>query len=151
MIKPPSNVKKQTGFLLPAAIFLLVVLAGLGAYAVNMNAIQQNASTQDIQGARAYHAARAGIEWAVYEILQTSPLHALPACPSPTTLNLEGFNVTVNCSTSGSYTEQGGDNTIHTYEINSTASTGTLNTLNYIERRIDLSFSKCSDGISLCQ
>lgn len=141
----------QSGFLLPAAIFLLVILAGLGAYAVNMNAIQQNANTQDIQGARAYHAARTGIEWAIYQILQTSPLHALPACPSATTLNLDGFSVSVSCATSGTYTEQGGDNTIHTYEMSSTARFGTLNTPNYIERKIDLSFSKCSTGTNLCQ
>lgn len=137
-----NQINQQAGFLLPAAIFLLVVLAGLGAYAVNITSVQQNAATQDIQGSRAYHAARAGVEWAVYQIMQTSPLHAIPSCPTTSTIALNAFNIAISC-TSNDFTEQSGDHTIRVYEINSTATFGTVNTQNYIERRIDLTLSKC--------
>lgn len=145
--------KHQRGFLLPVAIFLLVVLAGLGAYALNINSVQNNASIQNVQGTRAYHAARAGIEWAAYQIIQTSPLASLGSCPASTTLALDGFSVVINCTASSSdYTEQGGDNVIRLYEVNSTASFGTVNTKDYIERRIDMTLSKCiANGSSICQ
>lgn len=146
MIYPIKRNKYQTGFLLPAAIFLLVILAGLGAYAVNLNAVQQNAATQDIQAARAYHAARAGIEWAAHQVLQTSPITTIADCPTGT-LSLDGFSVAVNC-TSIDYEEQGGDNNIRVYSIDSTASFGTVNTQSYIERRIDMTLSKCVTSIS---
>lgn len=145
-----SNKAQQAGFLLPAAIFIMVILAGLGAYALNISSVQNNASIQDIQGTRAYHAARAGTEWAAHQIIQTSPLTTLPGCPG-TTLTIDGFSVAVVCESTASYTEQGGDNTIQLYDISSTASFGTLNTKNYIERRIDLTLSKCSTGTTLCQ
>jgi MSHA biogenesis protein MshP len=138
-----KNWQKQTGFLLPAAIFLLVILAGLGAYAVNISTVQQNSSTQDVQGTRAYHAARAGIEWAAYQIIQTSPVASLPACPATTTLALDGFSVAVSCTQTADYTEQGGDHTIRVYQIASKATFGTVNTLNYIERQMDMTISKC--------
>ena len=61
--------RKNKGFLLPAAIFVLVILAALGAYALNITSVQQATSTQDVQGSRAYQAARAGVEWAAYQTL----------------------------------------------------------------------------------
>ncbi len=145
-----SNRAQQAGFLLPAAIFILVILAGLGAYALNISSVQNNASIQDIQGTRAYHAARAGTEWAAHQVIQTTPLTTLPACPA-TTLTIDGFNVAVVCESTASYTEQGGDNTIQLYDISSTASYGTVNTKGYIERRIDVTLSKCvQNSTALC-
>lgn len=134
----------QRGFLLPAAIFLLVILAGLGAYAINIGTVQQNSATQDIQGTRAYHEAKVGAEWAAYQVLQNTPDNTvLPACPATTTLALDGFSVTVSCSLAGPYSEQGSDHTINLYEITSTAKYGTANTAGYIERQIQVTLSKC--------
>lgn len=134
----------QQGFLLPAAIFLLVILAGLGAYAVNMSTVQQNSSIQDVQGTRAYHLAKTGAEWATYQITQNTPDNTtLPACPANTTLSLEGFSIELSCTKSVDYFEQGSDHTIAIYVITSTAKFGTVNALNYIERQVQLTMSKC--------
>lgn len=133
---------QQAGFLLPAAIFLLVILAGLGAFAVNINAVQQNAGTQDIQGTRAYHAARGGIEWAAYQIMQLPAPNSRASCPATTTLSLGSFTVTVTC-TANAYTENGGDHKVDIYEISSTASFGTVHSQGYIERKVDVTLSKC--------
>jgi MSHA biogenesis protein MshP len=131
------------GFLLPAAIFILVILAGLGAYALNVTSVQQSTTTQDVQGARAYQAARAGVEWAAYQVLAPGTT-ALASCPaSPATLTIDNFTVVVSCTQSANYFEQGTDHTIAMYDIISTASYGSAGTLNYIERQVQLTLSKC--------
>ena len=131
------------GFLLPAAIFILVILAALGAYALNITSLQQASSTQDVQGARAYQAARAGVEWAAYQVLSPGTT-ALANCPaSPSTLNVDNFSVTVSCTRSANYFGQGTDHTIAIYDITATASFGTTGTTGYIERQIQVTLSKC--------
>ncbi len=133
----------QNGFLLPAAIFILVILAALGAYALNITSIQQATSTQDVQGARAYQAARAGVEWAAYQVLSPGTT-TLANCPaSPTSLTIDNFTVVVSCTRSADYFEQGSDHTIAMYDIVATASFGTSGALNYIERQVQLTLSKC--------
>lgn len=101
----------QSGFSIIAAIFILVVLAALGAFIVNISTSQQVGSALDIQGVRAYQAARAGIEWGLYQV-QSTPAYnfgyastnpntrACPTSPtsfSPTAGTLSGFTVTVTC------------------------------------------------------
>lgn len=76
----------------------MVILAGLGAYALNISSEQNNAAIQDVQSTRAYHAARAGLEWAAHQIIQPSLSPSLTNCPGAQTLSLDGFNVTVNCT-----------------------------------------------------
>jgi MSHA biogenesis protein MshP len=134
---------RQQGFLLPAAIFLLVILAGLGAYAVNVTTVQQATATQDVQGARAYQMARAGVEWAAYQVLVpgTTTLGNCPA--SPSSFTLEGFSVTVSCTRHTDYFEQGADHTIAMYEVTATATFGSVGSSNYIERQVQVTLSKC--------
>ena len=58
----------QSGFSLVTAIFLLVILASLGAFIVTVSGLQQTSSALDVQGSRAYQAARSGIEWGTYQV-----------------------------------------------------------------------------------
>jgi len=134
---------KQLGFLLPAAIFILVILAALGAYALNITSVQQNTSLQDTLGTRAYQAARTGVEWAAYQVLNPGST-TLVGCPaSPTTLSIDNFVVNVTCARSVDYFEQGTDHTIAMYDISSTANFGTVGAINFIQRQIQLTVSKC--------
>jgi len=88
----------QQGFAAIAAIFLVVVLAGLGGFMVTISNTAQLNSAKDIQGTRAYWAARAGLEWG----LGAANAVALPVnitnstCSS--TLSIEGFSVNVSCT-----------------------------------------------------
>lgn len=66
MIYAPS--RPQQGFAAIAAIFLVVILAALGAFMLTFSNTQQLASAQDLQGSRAYWAARAGLEWGIGKI-----------------------------------------------------------------------------------
>jgi MSHA biogenesis protein MshP len=90
MNRTPS---RQQGFAAVAAVFLVVILAGLGAFMVTFSNTQQLTSAQDVQGSRAYWAARAGLGWGAATIT------AAPAVctPSPTDLVVEGFAVRVWC------------------------------------------------------
>ena len=49
----------SAGFVLPSAIFLLVILAALAAFLVRIATTQSITSAQDVQGARAYQAEQA--------------------------------------------------------------------------------------------
>lgn len=57
---------RPNGFILPAAIMLLVVLGGLAAYMLQLSSAGQTTSAQDILGARATQAARLGLEAGIY-------------------------------------------------------------------------------------
>lgn len=129
-----------TGFVLPSAIFLLVILAALAAFLVTISTTQSATSTMDVQGARAYHAARAGLEWGLYQVM----VPALPACAASTTLPapIEGFTVIVNCTANGPYTE--GGQAVSLYRLDSTArSPGALpGALGFVERQVSASVSR---------
>lgn len=108
--------QNQRGFTMVAAIFLLVTLAALGAFMMTFSSTQHVTSAQDIQGSRAYWAARAGLEWTISGIKATS---ACPAAPSP--FNVDGFTLAVTCSNQV-YAEGGGPRTI--FRVTSVATSG---------------------------
>jgi MSHA biogenesis protein MshP len=89
-----------SGFSLVGAIFLLVVLALLSAAIVSVVGTHQASSALDVQGVRAYQAARAGIEWGLYRQLQpASPVcFATSSFALPSGSSLSGFTVTVSCT-----------------------------------------------------
>ncbi len=111
------NASHQRGFAAVAAVFLVVILAGLGAFMLTFSNTQQLTSAQDVQGSRAYWAARAGLGWGIASVTAT------PAnCPaSPTILVVEGFAVTVTCTRS-TYDEAGA--TVVIYRLVSLARLG---------------------------
>ncbi|WP_334188110.1 pilus assembly PilX family protein [Noviherbaspirillum sp.] len=98
----PTPVKycaPQRGFSIVAAIFLLVVLSGLGAAMVRFSTIQHTSAAMDEQGMRAYQAARAGIEWGLHLSLNDT---ATSACFPEVSFNppapqLNEFRTTVTC------------------------------------------------------
>ena len=58
--------QREAGFSLVSAVFLLVVLAGLGVFAVRLNTLQQQTVTAGLRGAQAFEAARTGAAWGAY-------------------------------------------------------------------------------------
>lgn len=128
----------QRGFAIVAAIFLVVVLSALGAFMLTFSTVQHITSAQDIQGARAYQAARTGIEWGAYKVLRNS------SCASSTSLTAggtqAGFSIVVQCNSFPSTTE--GGNTVNMYQIISTASQGTLGSATYVERQLQATIGK---------
>lgn len=161
-----SGVRRgQRGFTIVSAIFLLVVLASLGAFIVNISTTQSVTSAQDVQGSRAYHAARAGLEWAIYQVLDPEntilPAVApgnpawpnMPDCPADVTMTIEHFSVSVHCvrfptgaaGPSGPpvYNEGGTTRSIVVYEMTSRASSGAVGSIGFVERSVSATVSKC--------
>lgn len=120
----------QRGFAAIAALFLLVVLAALGAFMLTFSNTQQLSSAQDLQGSRAYWAARAGLEWAVGSVLAAPA--ACPVAPAPFTI--EGFNVSIGCVRE-TFNEGGASVTI--FRLGATAAQGgAVGSVNYVERSV---------------
>ena len=92
------SLRRCAGVGLITAIFLLVVLAWLGVAMVTVFTAQQTSSALDVQGARAYQAARAGIEWGLYQQLRNGSCAAGTSFPLPSNSTLNGFVVTVTCT-----------------------------------------------------
>lgn len=145
MTRPGRRPHAQRGFVLPTAIFLLVVLATLAVYMTTLARTSHISGALDVHGARAYQAARAGIEWAAWQVNDPQGLQAMPTpCPaSPTSLTLAGtlaaFTVTVECSRS---MHADGAATVAVYRVTSTASAGVAGEVDYVERRIEAVFAK---------
>lgn len=90
-----KSLSKSRGVAVISAIFLLVVLAALGAFMVTFSNTQQLTSAQDVRGTQAYWAARAGLEWTIPQVIASS------SCPAATsTFNVNNFEVQTTCGTS---------------------------------------------------
>lgn len=124
------------GFALVSAIFLLVVLAALGAFMVSFSTVQHATSAQDMNGSRAYQAARSGMEWGAYQVMRTPTF----VCGGTTTLlplpgTLAPFSVSMQC-TKIQASEGAVANNVNLFRIVSTASLGTIGSANYVERQL---------------
>lgn len=144
---------RQRGFTMVSAIFLVVVLAALGAFIVVVSTSQQIGSAMDVQGARAYQAARAGIEWGTYQVWNLNLAgRNNGVCPADTTFafpataaTLAGFSVTVTCVAT---VDPGGHGGPTVYSITAIACNipagapatcpGTASSSGYVERRISV-------------
>ncbi len=126
------SIRSGRGFALMTAVFILLVLAGLGTFLVATMTAQQRNFAADLLGTQAYQAARTGIEYGVYRTLKTGGLVAANDC-TPAAVGsvstqttsftlpgtLSGFSVTVACSGT-SHVEAAPPN-IGMYQITATA------------------------------
>lgn len=139
--------RSQRGFSLLSAIFLLVVIAALGSFAVTVSTVQQRNAAVDVLGSRAYQAAKAGLEWGAFQI--THPVEgaafisacqnvtALPQPSLPANTQLSLFTVTLSCVVTPTITE--GTNTLRVYQLTAIAVTATVATPYYAERQVSMS------------
>lgn len=137
----------QRGVSIIAAIFLLLLFAALATYMLWITSAQNRGQAQDFQGARAYQAARAGVEWGLYQLLRNSTCTA-PAGGNPVTFagtSLADFTASVTCSKTGTTDELGSP--VQVYAISATACNipvgGTCIGIaaggsNYVERQIQV-------------
>ncbi|MBN1958786.1 MAG: pilus assembly protein MshP [Desulfuromonadales bacterium] len=120
----------QRGFTLVQAIFVLVVLGLLGVAMMRLSGVQSSTGVFALQGARAYQAARSGLEWGAAQA-------GSGVCnPSPgNDLSVDNFNVNVSC-TSQSFDE--GSGSYNVYRISALATFGSYGSPDYISRRIEM-------------
>src|SRR5471032_1104633 len=98
---------RARGIGLITAIFILVVLAGLGVAMVSFTTTQSATVAMDVQGERAVQAARAGVEWALYENLIGGKNPCTQSFALPSNSTLAPFTVTVSCPSTATYTLNG--------------------------------------------
>ncbi|MEW5904443.1 MAG: hypothetical protein AB1722_08905 [Pseudomonadota bacterium] len=136
----------QRGFSIVTAIFLLVVLSFLGVAMVTFSTAQHQTLAQDVMGARAYQAARAGIEWAAFQVAQ-SPASAAAATACATAFpagslggTLAPFAVAVACVPSSAVE---GASTVWVYDVTATATAGGVpGDANYVERQVGVKLAR---------
>ncbi len=145
----------QQGFAAVAAIFLVVGLAALGAFMVTLSNSQQLTSAQDLQGTKAYWAARAGLEWGISSVASATTCPAVSgAVPVRTQLTVDSFSVCISCS----YNAYSDPTSVAIYQLTSAAysvapssctdaaiatlASGNAGSLGYIERSLSASLEK---------
>ena len=156
------------GFALASAIFILVVLAALAVGITLLTTQSEVGLARDLLGSRAYHAARAGLDWGAYSVLDplnataTSGTAPLPNCPGAALPNvcpaaaspasstmpagpfastvLAGYTVTLQCSCDD-FTEAGRN--IRVFQLESTATGGAG--LGAVERQVSARVAYCRD------
>ena len=124
---------RQQGITLIGAIFVLIIVSLLSQYLVNIAGVQRQTSILALQSARAYHAANAGVEWGVDQIINNAGI-----CVASTTLspNISNFTVTVNCQLLGNYSE----NIIskNVYRITANSNRGSYGDFDYVARTLEV-------------
>ena len=140
---------RSAGMALMSAIFLIVVLIGLGLAMMNLSNVEHDTASKAILAAKVYYGARAGMDWGIQQANAAGWACSPPPAGSSATFNLtqgslNGVAVTVTCvaapqgvSTCGS----AGTSLCQTYYLTSAATTGTLGTLSYAERHLEATIS----------
>lgn len=122
---------KQSGFTLVQAVFILVVLGLLGMVMMRLIGVQTSTGVLALQQARAYHAARSGLEWGAARALS-----ATPVCDAESDMTIEGFEVTVRCDEETDINE--GTETYSVFIIASQATFGASGSADYVSRTVQM-------------
>lgn len=147
MKRPHSLSAGQRGISIVMAIFLLLLFGLIAALMATMLSTASMTEAQDIEGARTYQAARAGIEWGVYQLDPNATKSDLPDCFSPATLTaIPGYSVRVACAPypGAATTYQEGSRTIRIFQITATATSVAARPPG-VEREIVVTVEKCRD------
>lgn len=126
----------QKGFSIVAALFLIVVLAAMGAFIVTISSTQQYTSMFSIEGSRGFFAAQSGLEWAVRTALNSpATLNCGGAGPTFTLSGgtTNGFDVQVTCTVTA-VTE--GPDVYSVFALTVSVDKGTAGTADYVSRAI---------------
>lgn len=122
---------RQRGASLIVAVFLIVVLAALGAFAVRLTLMQQQTVNSALLASQAFHAAKSGVAWGAHRALNGG--WCASSSFSLTEAGTAGFDVDVVCVQS---THIEGGLTIDVYTIDVLAQSGNYGEPDYVSRRL---------------
>lgn len=143
-----SRERRVRGFAMPVVIALIVVFATiLGTSLVTLSSAQHVGFGLDLQGVRAYHASRAGLEWGMYHVLRTGYGGCTGINGQSVVFSggLLGFRANLACSESSH--EEGSPPNVALYTVTSTAcNAGSCPVANppsgYVERQLRATLAK---------
>ena len=127
-MRPRTRITRQRGSALFAALFLLIVVGMLGAYAVRLGVNEQHAVSLQLLQIRAEAAAASGLEFASNRAL-------IDICALATPVNLAAspelapFVVGVSCTRISSGAQR-------VYELSATAATGAYGSPDFVQRTL---------------
>lgn len=125
----------EEGIGLVVAIFILVVLAFSGAVIWRVNSVQTITATQGLMGAKALFAAKAGVQWAIFQISRDGDCAGAewPGHFQLTEGGLASLQVVVTCTAT-----QHQDNSApyNVYDVLSVATNGAYPSRDFAQRRV---------------
>ncbi len=143
--------KQIQGFSLPGAIFIMVVLAGIGVAMVNLSSTSSSTSALNILQSRAYYSAYSGTEWAIANIVTNDNNYASNnnSCigVDGQSFNIDNFNITVSCNSNCSSPTSCCHNIVdcqlspRVSEVTVTATSGNLGDIYRVSRTIQVTVS----------
>jgi len=140
---------RQRGVSIISAIFLLLLMAGLAAYMANIISVAHVNSAADVGGSRAYQAARAGVEWGMFQLDPNASSSSLPTCATAagTLTTIPNHSVVVSCAAYPSDTTvyQEGSRQVRIFQIMATATALGVKAPG-IERQVVVTIEKCRDS-----
>lgn len=68
-----QSIKKQAGSMLMSALFIAILMLGLGLALVNILSSSAHNNAVEYYGSRAFLAGQSGVEWALVEIFELNP------------------------------------------------------------------------------
>jgi MSHA biogenesis protein MshP len=144
--------RPQRGVSVIAAIFLLLLMAGLAAFMAQIISATHINQAIDISGSRAYQAARTGGELGLYKVMREDMANSSPAsagaalanCFAPFVQQIDGHSVQVVCAAFGDYQEAARN--IRIYRVTATATA--VGPAGGIERQMVITMEKCRDSTS---
>ena len=128
---PPLKRPRECGFTLVAVVFLITALATLAAFIANISTSQQMTTLLSVQNARAFNAAKSGLEWAIRSAIVGGSCSNTNFNLTPT--GLSGFTVTLSC-TGSAITEGTSPYTVYTLTV--TANAGSATTGDLVSRTL---------------
>lgn len=117
----PLTLRANRGFGLVAAMFVMIIISLVVIAMSRLASVQHGSNILAIQQARAYQAARAGLEWGIARAFNSA------SCINSTVVSMAGgglsdFTVTLRCS-SRDYPGEGGA-TLTIYQLTAEAENG---------------------------
>ncbi len=128
--------KHQKGFSILTAIFVLIVLSMLGGYMARLSGVQHFSTSYVVEGARAYQAANAGIEWALGRIADGGSCNGHIDKKTLVFDGLDNFQVTLSCD---AFTSTEANEDVAVYVITAISESADFDDPFYISRKIQLS------------
>lgn len=115
---------RQSGFSALISLVLVTLLGLIGVYMTTQGTVANISAATSFSSMQAWFAALSGADWGALRALNGS-------CAAATTFNIQGYSVTVTCS-STSVTEA--PSTYNIYALSSTATLGTNGDLTRVSR-----------------
>ena len=131
----------QHGMAMIAALFMIIVVAAFGAFALRIGGNQQETAKLQLQGNRAFAAAFSGLEWASDRAFNGGN------CLANAVIPYNGFTLTVTCTVTANHATSAGAN-FQVYDLRATAqSTAGYGSPDFVQRTLERRVGNIPPGV----